>query len=150
GFNPSNQGDSIFISVPPLTDERRRDLVKTVLQMAEESNVAIRNIRRDANDELKLMQKEGELSEDEQRRGEAEDKLPTDVFCHKVDGRATTKESASMPLGAKRQQRGPQAHAHSQPRRPRLGGRASRPADDPFERLTAPHPHPARPGDLRR
>jgi len=93
GFNPSNQGDSIFISVPPLTDERRRDLVKTVHQMAEESKVAIRNIRRDANDELKLMQKEGELSEDELRRGEAEVQKLTDEFSHKVDERAKTKET---------------------------------------------------------
>jgi len=72
GFNPNNQGDNIFISVPPLTDERRRDLVKTVHHMAEEARVAVRNIRRDANDRLKAMQKDGQLSEDELRRAEAE------------------------------------------------------------------------------
>ena len=93
GFNPNNQGDSIFITVPALNDERRRDLVKTVHQMAEESKVAIRNIRRDANDELKLMQKEGELSEDELRRGEGEVQKLTDEFSQKVDERAKTKET---------------------------------------------------------
>lgn len=93
GFNPNNQGDSIFITVPALNDERRRDLVKTVHQMAEESKVAVRNIRRDANDELKMMQKEGDLSEDDLRRGETEVQKLTDEFSQRVDERARTKES---------------------------------------------------------
>src|SRR5680860_1589756 len=85
GFNPNNQGDSIFITVPALNDERRRDLVKTVHQMVEEAKVAVRNIRRDANDELKMMQKEGDLSEDDLRRGEAEVQKLTDEFSQRVD-----------------------------------------------------------------
>lgn len=93
GFNPNNQGDSIFISVPPLNDERRRDLVKTVHTMAEEAKVGVRNVRRDGNDELKMMQKEGDLSEDELRRGEAEVQKVTDEFIQKIDARTKTKES---------------------------------------------------------
>jgi len=93
GFNPNNQGDSIFITVPPLNDERRRDLVRSVHNMAEEAKVAIRNIRRDANDELKMMQKEGDLSEDELRRGEGEVQKVTDEFIQKIDMRVKTKES---------------------------------------------------------
>jgi len=93
GFNPNNQGDSIFISVPPLNDERRRDLVKTVHQMAEEAKVGVRNVRRDGNDELKLMQKEGDLSEDDLRRGEGEVQKVTDEFIQKIDARTKTKES---------------------------------------------------------
>src|SRR5690606_30333887 len=93
GFNPNNQGDSIFIAVPPLNDERRRDLVKAVHTMAEEAKVAVRNVRRDGNDELKMMQKEGDLSEDELRRGEADVQKVTDEFIHKIDARVKTKES---------------------------------------------------------
>jgi len=93
GFNPNNQGDSIFITVPPLNDERRRDLVKTVHHMAEEAKVAIRSIRRDGNEMLKLMEKEGELSEDDLRRAEAEVQKLTDEFSHKVDDRVKAKET---------------------------------------------------------
>lgn len=93
GFNPNNQGDNVFISVPPLNDERRRDLVKTVHQMAEEARVAVRNIRRDANDSLKALQKDGELSEDELRRAEAEVQKSTDEFVQKIDQRTKTKET---------------------------------------------------------
>lgn len=93
GFNPNNQGDSIFIAVPPLNDERRRDLVRSVHHMAEEAKVAVRNVRRDGNDELKLMQKEGDLSEDELRRGEAEVQKATDEFIQKIDARVKSKET---------------------------------------------------------
>ncbi len=93
GFNPNNQGDSIFITVPPLNDERRRDLVKTVHNMAEEAKVAMRNIRRDGNDELKMMKGDGDLSEDDLRRGETEVQKITDEFIHKIDERVKAKES---------------------------------------------------------
>ncbi len=93
GFNPNNQGDNVFISVPPLTDERRRDLVKTVHNMAEESRVAVRNIRRDSNDRLKAMQKDGDLSEDELRRAEGDVQKVTDEFIAKIDQRTKTKET---------------------------------------------------------
>ena len=69
GFNPNNRGDNIFISVPALNDERRRALVKQVKNMAEEAKVALRNTRRDANDELKEYRKENLLTEDDVRQG---------------------------------------------------------------------------------
>jgi len=92
GFNPSNKGDAIFISVPPLNDERRKTLVRTVKNMAEEARVAIRNIRRDANDELKEMGKEGLLTEDEVRSGENSVQQLTDEIIGKVDDRLRSKE----------------------------------------------------------
>lgn len=93
GFNPNNQGDSIFITVPPLNDERRRDLVKNVHSMAEEAKVGVRNIRRDGNEELKMMKQEGDLSEDDLRRGEADVQKLTDEFIHKIDERVKSKET---------------------------------------------------------
>ncbi|HEX7005237.1 MAG TPA: ribosome recycling factor [Trueperaceae bacterium] len=92
GFNPGNKGDQIFISVPPLNDERRRDLVKTIKTMAEEARVAIRNIRRDANDELKEMRKENLLTDDELRTGENGVQQITDDFIAKIDVRVKSKE----------------------------------------------------------
>jgi ribosome recycling factor len=98
GFNPGNKGDSIFITVPPLNDERRRDLVKSVKNMAEEARVAIRNIRRDANDELKEMRKESLLTEDELRSGESGVQGITDEFIAKVDARVKSKEEDIMAV----------------------------------------------------
>jgi len=92
GFNPNNQGDAIFISVPALNDERRHDLVRTVHNMAEEARVAIRNIRRDSNDGLKEMQKDNAITEDDLRRGEAEVQKLTDEFTADVDNRVKAKE----------------------------------------------------------
>lgn len=92
GFNPNNQGDAIFINVPALNDERRRDLVRTVHNMAEEARVALRNIRRDSNDQLKTMQKDNDITEDDLRRGEAEVQKLTDEFTADVDGRVKAKE----------------------------------------------------------
>jgi len=93
GFNPNNQGDSIFIAVPPLNDERRRDLVKSVHQLAEEARVAIRNIRRDALSDLRAQEKEGDIGEDELHRAEAEVQKLTDEFIAKIDARTKSKES---------------------------------------------------------
>lgn len=98
GFNPNNQGDTIFISVPPLTDERRRDLMRTVKNLAEEARVAVRNVRRDANEELKEMQKENLLTEDDLRLGEAEVQKLTDEFIEKIDQRIKTKEDDIMAV----------------------------------------------------
>ncbi len=92
GFNPNNQGDAIFISVPALNDERRRDLVRAVHNMAEEARVALRNIRRDSNDSLKSMQKENDITEDDLRHGEAEVQKLTDEFTADVDNRVKGKE----------------------------------------------------------
>jgi len=93
GFNPNNQGDAVFISVPALNDERRQDLVKTVKHMAEEAKVAIRNIRRDANHELEQLQKSNELTEDDVRIGEGEVQKLTDRFAHDIDERVKSKEA---------------------------------------------------------
>jgi ribosome recycling factor len=98
GFNPGNKGDSIFITVPPLNDERRRDLVKSVKNMAEEARVAMRNIRRDANDELKEMRKESLLTEDELRTGENGVQAVTDELIGKVDARVKAKEEDIMAV----------------------------------------------------
>ena len=93
GFNPNNQGDSIFVAVPALNDERRRELVRAAHNMAEEAKVGVRNIRRDALSDLKEMQKEGELSEDDLRRAEAEVQKVTDEFVQKIDQRVKAKET---------------------------------------------------------
>ncbi len=93
GFNPNNQGDSIFVSVPALNDERRRDLVRAAHGMAEESKVGVRNIRRDAISDLKDLQKEGEMSEDELRRAEADVQKLTDDFVARIDERIKSKET---------------------------------------------------------
>ena len=98
GFNPNNKGDSIFINVPSLTDERRRDLMKTVKNMAEEGKVAIRNIRRDSNDELKEMEKEDLISEDELKTGETEVQKATDEFVAKIDQKVKHKEEEIMAV----------------------------------------------------
>ena len=98
GFNPTNRGDAIYITVPPLNDERRRDLVKTVKHMAEDARVSVRNIRRDANDELKEMQKETLISEDELRTGENDVQKVTDEFIKLVDQRVKAKEEDIMAV----------------------------------------------------
>ena len=92
GFNPNNQGDNVFISVPQLNDERRRDLMRSVKNMAEEAKVGLRNIRRDANDELKEMQKENLLTEDDVRTGGGDIQKLTDDFVTRVDERVKSKE----------------------------------------------------------
>jgi ribosome recycling factor len=98
GFNPSNQGDTIFINVPALNDERRRNLMRSVKNMAEEAKVSIRNIRRDANDELELMEDENLLTEDDVRLGQQEVQNLTDEFIEKIDKRVKTKEEEIMAV----------------------------------------------------
>ena len=98
GFNPNNQGDTVFISVPALNDERRRALMKTVKNMAEEARVALRNIRRDANEELKEMRKENLLTEDDVRLGESEVQTLTNDFVTRVDKRVKSKEEDIMEV----------------------------------------------------
>ncbi len=98
GFNPSNQGDTIFISVPALNDERRRDLVRQVKHMAEEARVGIRNVRRDANDQLKSLHKDAELSEDQFHQGEDEVQKLTDEFVALIEQRLKTKEDDIMAV----------------------------------------------------
>jgi ribosome recycling factor len=90
--NPSNDGKVIRISIPPLTEERRQELVKLAKNTAEQSRVSIRNIRRDANDEIKALQKNGELSEDEAKREEDGIQKLTDSYVEKINSMLEDKE----------------------------------------------------------
>ncbi len=98
GFNPSNDGKVIRINIPPLTEDRRKELVKVAKNNAEQSRVAIRNIRRDANEELKKAQKNSEITEDDLKRGETEIQKLTDDHIAKIDEILKTKESEIMEV----------------------------------------------------
>lgn len=97
GINPQNDGTVIRLSVPPLTEERRRDLVKKVKEEAERGRVAVRNIRKDANESIKKLKTEG-VSEDEIKIGEAEVQKLTDSYIVKVDQLAEAKEKDIMTV----------------------------------------------------
>ena len=84
GITPENNGEIIRLNIPPLTEERRRNLAKQVKHEGEDTKVGIRNARRDANDELKQLQKDG-LPEDEEKNGEQEVQKLTDDYIEKVD-----------------------------------------------------------------
>jgi ribosome recycling factor len=92
GVTPMNDGKVIRLTMPMLTEERRKQLAKTVGKIAEEGRVAIRNVRREANDKLKAMAKDKKVSEDEERRGHAETQKTTDRFIAKVDELLKKKE----------------------------------------------------------
>ena len=98
GLTPSNNGKIIRIIIPPLTEERRKQLVKAVKKKAEESKVAIRNIRRDANDDLKKLEKENQLSEDEAKKLHDEVQKITDTYIAKVDDVLKHKEKEIMEV----------------------------------------------------
>lgn len=98
GFNPNNRGDNIFITVPALNDERRRALVKQAKNLAEEARVALRNTRRDANDELKEYKKENLLTEDDLKQGETEVQKLTDDFVAQIEKRVKVKEEDIMAV----------------------------------------------------
>ncbi len=85
GLTPANDGKVIRLTMPTPTEERRKQLVKNVHKMAEDTRVAVRNIRREANDRLKQMAKEKKVSEDEERRGHDQIQKTTDKFIAKVD-----------------------------------------------------------------
>lgn len=97
GITPANNGEVIRLAIPPLTEERRRNLVKQVKNEGENARVSIRNSRRDANDEYKQMQKNG-LSEDETKDAEAEIQKLTDEFIGKVDKVIEGKEEDIMTI----------------------------------------------------
>ncbi|WP_077617846.1 ribosome recycling factor [Bacillus sinesaloumensis] len=98
GLNPTNDGSIIRISIPPLTEERRRELVKVVKKYAEESKVAVRNVRRDGNDELKKLEKNGEITEDELRSLTDDIQKITDESINKIDSVAKEKEKEIMEV----------------------------------------------------
>jgi ribosome recycling factor len=96
GLNPSTSSDNIRLPMPPLTEENRRDLTKVAKAEAEHTRVAIRNIRRDANSDLKDYLKEKEITEDEQRRGEDLVQKLTDAKVKKIDSALDAKEADLM------------------------------------------------------
>lgn len=98
GFNPSTQGDVIRIVAPPLTEERRTEYTRQVKQIAEQARVALRNIRRDANQALKDMNKNSEISQDEQQSGTARVQEITDDCIGQVDEVLRAKEEELMTL----------------------------------------------------
>lgn len=97
GLNPQNDGSIIRLAVPPLTEERRRDLVKKVKEETEKGRVAIRNIRKDGNEQIKKLKNDG-ASEDEIKVGEAEVQKLTDTYIAKVDQLAEIKEKDIMTI----------------------------------------------------
>ncbi|WOH38776.1 ribosome recycling factor [Thalassotalea fonticola] len=98
GLNPSSQGTLIRIPLPPLTEERRRDLVKVVGGEIEGGKVAIRNIRRDANSDIKSLNKEKEISDDESRQAEDEIQKITNDYIKQADDLAAAKEKELMEI----------------------------------------------------
>lgn len=85
GLNPSSDGNVIRLAIPALTEERRRELTKLVHRKAEDGKVAIRNVRREANDELKKLRKAGDLSEDDEKRAEERVQKITDKYIAEID-----------------------------------------------------------------
>ncbi len=98
GLNPSTSGDLIRLPLPPLTEETRRDLTKVVRQEAENARVAIRNIRRDANSDLKALLKEKEISEDDDRRGQDDIQKLTDKHIGDIEKSLERKETDLMQV----------------------------------------------------
>ncbi len=98
GLNPSSAGTVIRIPLPPLTEERRKQLVKVVRGEAEQGRVAIRNIRRDANGDIKSLEKDKEIGEDDARRAEEEIQKLTDKFVKEIDALTADKEKELMEV----------------------------------------------------
>lgn len=98
GLNPVVDGQNLRIPIPPLTEDRRKDLVKVAGKYAEQQKVAVRNVRRDANDDLKKAEKDGVISQDEQKRMEAEVQKLTDDAVKRVDDALKTKEQEIMQV----------------------------------------------------
>lgn len=98
GLSPSSDGNVIRLNIPALTEERRRDLTKVVGKYAEESRIQIRNIRRDANDQLRALEKDGSLTEDELRANEERVQKETDKYISEVEKIVKTKEEEIMEV----------------------------------------------------
>lgn len=98
GLNPVNDGTNIKVPIPPLTEERRKDLAKLVKKFGEDAKIALRNIRRDANDRLKKLEKNKELSEDLRHDGEADVQRVTDNHSKTIDDMIEHKEKEIMEI----------------------------------------------------
>ena len=98
GLNPIVDGTTVRVPIPPLTEERRKDLAKLAGKYAEQQKVAVRNVRRDANDDLKKAEKAGEISQDEQKKMEAEVQKDTDAAIKRIDEALKVKEVEIMQV----------------------------------------------------
>ncbi len=98
GLNPVVDGQSLRVPIPPLTEERRKDIAKMAGKYAEQQKIAIRNVRRDANDDLKKAEKDSVITQDEQRRMESEVQTFTDEAIKRVDEALKTKEQEIMQV----------------------------------------------------
>ena len=98
GLNPATSGDTIRVPLPPLTEERRRELTKVVKGFGEEAKVAVRNLLRDANTQLERLEKDKEISEDDQRRYETEIQKLTDRFVAEIDKVIAEKDKEIMTV----------------------------------------------------
>ena len=98
GLNPSSDGQLIRLVFPPLTEERRKEMVKQVKRLGEEAKIAVRNVRREGNDTLKKLEKDKELTEDELKRGEKEIQDVTDDYVARVDKIIAEKEKDLMEI----------------------------------------------------
>lgn len=98
GISPSNDGSVIRLAIPALTEERRKDLAKLVKKEAEDAKVHIRNVRRDGNEDLKKLEKNGEITEDDLRSFQDDVQKLTDQFISKIDDLAKEKENEIMEV----------------------------------------------------
>lgn len=98
GLNPSNDGNVIRINIPQLTEERRKELTKILHKKAEDGKIAIRNIRRDANEQLEMLEDEGEISEDNMHRGFDNVQELTDEYIGKIEAITERKENEIMEV----------------------------------------------------
>lgn len=98
GINPQNDGKVIRLQFPPLTEDRRKDIVKDIMKIAEDTKVQVRNVRRDTIDKLKAMKKSGELTEDDLKQGEKKVQDLTDKFVKNVDTLSAAKQKEIMEL----------------------------------------------------
>ena len=98
GINPQNDGSAIRLSFPPTTEERRRELAKQISKMGEDAKVAIRNIRRDANDKVKAMKKDSLMTEDEAKQSDKLVQDMTDKFIKEIDGVTAAKTKEIMEI----------------------------------------------------
>ena len=99
GLNPVNDGKILKVPIPPLTEERRKELVKHLHKVMENHRTAVRNVRRDANEALKKLLKDKKISEDDERRGLEEIQKLTDEFMEKLESQAKSKEREIMEMG---------------------------------------------------
>lgn len=98
GINPQNDGTAIRLNFPPLTEERRKEVVKEVKKMAEDAKVSVRNIRRDALEKLKGLKKNNEITEDDEKNGEKKIQNLTDKYCKEIDGLQAIKEKEVIEI----------------------------------------------------